>query len=255
VEKLLSRLDADVSVETHVVEGLNAARDTVLLTANGSASAILSGQQTVLNLLSRLCGIATLTREYVREVAGTRVKIRDTRNTAPGMRLLEQYAIRMGGGVHHRAGLFDAIVLRGEHIAAAGGIKAALDQAHSHSSRLMNPAELTAYEATGTMPSDAQGSSLPIQIEVRDTNELSEALSAGADSVLLSATTAQEVKRLVEYARGIRENCVIEISGDIALGDARSYAESGADFLSPHALTTAARWARLSMLVDGLQEK
>ena len=254
-EKILGRLDADVAVELRVAEGQSVLRGAALATVNGNAAAILTGERTLLNLLSDLCGIATLTRKYVRQIEGTRARIRDSRNTIPGLRLLEQYAIRAGGGTHHHAGLFDAIVLTHAHIIAAGGIKAALDQAHSHASRLMNPLELTAYEATGTIPADTDRMSLPIQVEIGNEEELCEALSAGAESILLVDTESQQAARLVAAARGIRPGCLVEMSGDISLTDARTYAETGVDYLAPHALTTAAASAKLQLLVDRRQEK
>jgi len=255
VEKILSRFAADVAVELHVAEGQSVSRDAVLATVNGNAAAILTGERTLLNLVSRVCGIATLTRAYTRQIEGTRARIRDSRNTIPGLRLLEHYGIHIGGGTHHRAGLFDAIVLAHGHIIAASGIKAALDQAHSHASRLMNPLELTAYEATGTIPAETDGMSLPIQIEIGNEEELREALSAGAQSILLADTEPQQAAQLVAAARRIRPDCLAEISGDISLTDARTYAETDADYLSPRALTTAAASAKLQVLVDRRQEK
>ena len=255
VEKIFGRLDPDISVELHVSDGHRIADKALLATVNGNAGAILTGGQTVVNLLSHLCGIATLTSEYVSRIAGMRTMIRDTRVTSPGLRGLEQYAIRAGGGVHHRRGLFDAVVLTNDHIGVAGGIKAALDQAHSHASRLMNPLELTAYEATGTIPTDTSASSLPIQVEIRNETELREALSVGAESIQLSEITPRQVGELVSIAREIRRDCVVEVSGDISLGDVRVYAEAGVDYLSPQALSSDAPRASLRLLVDSPREK
>jgi nicotinate-nucleotide pyrophosphorylase (carboxylating) len=253
VERIFSRLDAEVCVELQVMDGQKVAHDTNLATLNGNAGAILSGERTVLNVLSRLSGIATLTREYVDRIAGTGAKIRDTRVTTPGLRQVEQYAIQMGGGAHHHAGQFDAIVVTRAHVAAAGGVKAALDQVHSHASRLMNPLALSAYEATGTMPAEMECSSLPIQIEVGGEAELREALSAGAESILLMEMTAHKTRELVEVARGLRSDCVIEFGGDISVVDAIAYAETGVDYVAPRALTAGAPWARLRLLVDAFQ--
>ncbi len=255
VEKVFGRLDADISVELRAVDGESVRRGAVLAILNGNAGAILSGEQTVVNVVSRLCGIATLTREYAGQIAGTQARIRDTRGTTPALRALEQYAIRMGGGVHHRAGLFDGIVLTHARVAAAGGIKPALDQAHSCGSRLMNPQAISAYEAVGDVPDETASNSLPVQIEIGSEAELREALSAGAESVLLTDMAPLEAIRLAALARSIRSDCVIEISGDISLAGARAYAQAGVDYLSPRALTAAAPWASLRMLVDGPQEK
>jgi len=250
VERILSRLDPDVSVELQAVDGQCVSRDANLATLNGNAGAILSGEQTVLNMLSRLSGIATLTREYAERIVETRAKIRDTRATTPGLRQIEQYAIRLGGGTHDHAGLFDAIVVTRAHVAAAGGVKVALDQAHSHASRLMHPLALSAYEATGTMPAEMEASSLSIQIEVGSEAELREALSAGAESILLREMTAGKTGELVQVARALRADRVIEYCGDISVVDAIAYAETGVDYLAPRALTAAVPWARLRLLVD-----
>ena len=255
VEKILSRLDANVLVELMASEGQRVASGTVIAAANGNAGALLTSEQTLLNLLSRLCGIATLTREYVRKIEGTRARVRDSRLTRPGLRRLEQYAIRVGGGVHHRAGPFEGILVRQAHIAVAGGIQSALDQAHSYASRMMNLSALSAYEATGMMPGEIESTSLSIQIEIGNEAEVHEAISAGAESIFLAATTERETGRLVAAARALRADCVIEISGEIALSEARGYAETGADYLSPGAITAAAPWAKMSLLVDSAREK
>jgi len=206
-----------------------------------------------LNFLGRLCGIATLTHLFVEQLAGTRAKIRDTRKTTPGLRQLEKYAVRMGGGTNHRVGLYDAILLKENHIALAGGVKAALDRANSYASSQMSPRSTTAYEAVGQPPSPNEAGSLSIQIEVRDEDELREALGAGAEAVLLDNMTPEQARACVQIARGIRPDCVVEISGGITLANARAYAETGADYLSSGALTHSAPHADLSLLVDSLE--
>jgi nicotinate-nucleotide pyrophosphorylase (carboxylating) len=179
--------------------------------------------------------------------------MRDTRKTTPGLRLLEKYAVKMGGGANHRIGLYDAILLKENHIALAGGVKAALDQAHSYASSHMSPRATTAYEAVGQIPSHSEAASLPIQIEVRNAAELREALSAGADAVLLDNMTPDQARACVQIARSIRPDCIVEISGGITLANARAYAETGADYLSSGALTHSAPNANMSLLVDSLQ--
>jgi len=255
VERILSRMDTDVSVEAQCEEGQKVSQGTSLLRLSGNAGAILSASQTVLNFLSRLSGIATLTHAYVEQVRGTRGRIGHTRETTPGLRPLEQYAVQVGGGARRHGSLFDAIVLREPHTELSGGIKAALDRAHSHASTLLNPAALTAYEATGTLPSGSGAASLPIQIQVCDESELREALAAGAESFLLVDVPPSEVRRLAEIAHGERKDCTVEVTGDIAVPEARAYAEAGADYIAPARLISSAPPARVRVLVDSLREK
>ncbi len=255
VERIFERLDAEMDVELCAREGQVVKSGDVLARLSGKAGALLTGERTALNFVGRLSGIATLTRWFVEQLEGTRAKIRDTRKTTPGLRLLEKYAVKMGGGTNHRIGLYDAILLKENHIALAGGVKAALDQAHAFVSARMKPRAMTAYEAVGTVPSAAESDSLPIQIEVRDETELRGAIGAGAESVLLDNMTPEEARRCVEIVRSQRADCVVEISGGITLENVRSYAESGADYVSAGALTHSAAAADISLLVDRVKEK
>jgi nicotinate-nucleotide pyrophosphorylase (carboxylating) len=200
-----------------------------------------------------LSGIATLTHRFVERLAGTNAKIRDTRKTTPGLRTLEKYAVRMGGGTNHRIGLYDAILLKENHITLAGGVTAALDQAHAYASSRMSPRETTAYEASVGPRDGSASASLPIQIEVRNEQELREALEAGAEAVLLDNMTPEAAGRCVKRARTLRRDCVVEISGGITIENARAYAETGADFLSSGALTHSAPAVDLSLLVDTIE--
>jgi len=161
--------------------------------------------------------------------------------------------VKKGGGTNHRIGLYDAILLKENHVALAGGVKQALDQAHSYAAMHYKPDALTAYEEA--VPSRACDTMLPIQIEVRDESELREALSVGAEAVLLDNMTPAEAKRCVELARELRRECVVEISGGITLENVRAYAETGADFLSSGTLTHSAPAANLSLLVDSIEDK
>src|SRR4029077_21207222 len=123
-------------------------KGTVLLHLQGRARAILTGERTALNFLGRLCGIATALHHFVEKIQGTRARIRDTRKTTPGLRLLEKYAVKMGGGTNHRIGLYDAVLLKENHIALAGGVKQALGQAHAFTALQARPSAMTAYEET-----------------------------------------------------------------------------------------------------------
>ncbi len=250
VERVFLALDPKMNFERRAAEGHSVQKGNDVLRLSGKASAILSGERTALNFLGRLSGIATITHEFVERIAGTGAKIRDTRKTTPGMRLLEKYAVRMGGGTNHRIGLFDAILLKENHIALAGGVKAALDKAHSFASLRMDQRAMTAYEAVGAMPLETEANSLPIQIEVRNESELREALSAGAESVLLDNMSPDEARHCVGIVRKVRPDCIVEISGGITLANARAYAETGVDYLSSGALTHSAPNADFSLLVD-----
>jgi nicotinate-nucleotide pyrophosphorylase (carboxylating) len=252
-EIVFHTLDPQMKLERHAEEGQLVHKGHDLLHLDGKASAILTGERTALNFLGRLSGIATLTHQFVERLAGSRAKMRDTRKTTPGLRLLEKYAVKMGGGANHRIGLYDAILLKENHIALAGGVKAALDQAHSYTSSHVSPRATTAYEAVGQIPSHSEAASLPIQIEVRNAAELREALSAGAAAVLLDNMTPDEARACVQIARSVRPDCIVEISGGITLANARAYAETGADYLSSGALTHSAPNADMSLLVDSFQ--
>jgi nicotinate-nucleotide pyrophosphorylase (carboxylating) len=252
-ERVFRSLDPEIKIEPRVQDGNLAAKGTVLLHLDGRARAILTGERTALNFLGRLSGIATMVHHFVERIQGTRARIRDTRKTTPGLRLLEKYAVKAGGGTNHRIGLYDAILLKENHIALAGGVKQALDQAHSYAALHSKPDALTAYEEA--VPSRATDTVLPIQIEVRDERELREALSAGAESVLLDNMTPAKAKQNVELARNLRPECVVEISGGITLDNVHAYAETGADFLSSGTLTHSAPAANLSLLVDSIEDK
>src|ERR1700756_1395953 len=252
-ERVFLTLDAEMQMEQRVQEGAVVPKGDVLLHLNGKARAILTGERASLNFLGRLCGIATVVHQFVEKIAGTRARIRDTRKTTPGLRLLEKYAVKTGGGTNHRIGLYDAILLKENHIALAGGVKAALDQANAYAALHAKPSALKAYEEA--VPARATDTVLPIQIEVRDERELHEALSAGAESVLLDNMTPAEARQCVTIARSLQPECIVEISGGITLENVRAYAETGADFLSSGSLTHSAPAANLSLLVDSIEDK
>jgi nicotinate-nucleotide pyrophosphorylase (carboxylating) len=254
VQLVFHEIDPAMKVEFLARDGDCVEQPRDVVRCQGRARAILAGERTALNFLAHLSGIATLTRRFVEKLAGTKTKIRDTRKTTPGLLMLEKYAVRMGGGTNHRIGLFDAILLKENHIALAGGVKAALDKAHTYSSSQISPRAMSAYEAmAGATP--GENSSLSVQIEVRDERELRNALEAGAQAVLLDNMKPDEARRCVEIVRGMQKDCVVEISGGITLENAREYAETGADFLSSGALTHSAPAADFSLLVDRLEDK
>ncbi|HWZ98819.1 MAG TPA: carboxylating nicotinate-nucleotide diphosphorylase [Candidatus Dormibacteraeota bacterium] len=247
-------LDPTMQIEFRAQESEFVPKSRDLLHLDGSARAILTGERTALNFLAHLSGIATLTHKFVEQLAGTKTRIRDTRKTTPGLRLLEKYAVKMGGGTNHRIGLYDAVLLKENHIALAGGVKQALDQAHAYTALHARPAAMTAYEETEP-PSRTLGTPLPVQIEVRNLDELRQAVEAGADSVLLDNMTVAEAREAAELAKSLRASVLVEISGGITLENARAYAETGADFLSSGSLTHSAPAADLSLLVDSIVDK
>ena len=254
-EKIFRALDPEMRITCPHNDGSFVEPGAEIVRMNGNACAILTGERTTLNFLAHLCGIATLTRRFVEQLAGTRTRIRDTRKTTPGLRALEKYAVKTGGGSNHRFGLYDAILLKENHIALAGGIKEALDRAHTHTSpKVPPPRTASAYDAAGLDPEVVGPGPLAVQIEVRDQKELVEALRAGAEAVLLDNMTPERAADCVKIARRIRAECVIEISGGITLDNARAYAETGADFLSSGMLTHSAPAATLSLLVDNSEE-
>ena len=215
--RVFQTLDPAAAVEPLVEEGSASSRRPVAVARlEGPARAILTGERTALNLLGRLSGIATLTSRYVGTVAGTRAKILDTRKTTPGLRALERYAVRCGGGANHRFGLHDAILLKENHLRIAGGIGKAT-------------AALAARNGTF------------LEVEAETLDEVREAIEAGVDRILLDNMTVEEVRRAVELAAG---RVPLEASGGITLENVRAYAETGVDFISVGALTHACPLAR-----------
>jgi nicotinate-nucleotide pyrophosphorylase (carboxylating) len=183
------------------------------LVLRGSVRGLLTAERTALNLLCHLSGVATATAAWVSEVDGTGCRIRDSRKTLPGLRLLQKYAVRCGGGVNHRMGLGDAVLIKDNHIVAAGSVTAALEAARAH--------------AAG----------LPCEVEVDTLEQLSEALAAEADEVLLDNFTPEDCARAVRVRDELSPKTRLEASGGLKLHNARAYAESGVDFLAVGGLT------------------
>ncbi|MFQ5927212.1 MAG: carboxylating nicotinate-nucleotide diphosphorylase, partial [Terriglobia bacterium] len=212
--RVFELLDPNASFLALVPEGAMVSRGHRLAEVRGDARALLKGERVALNFLQRLSGIATLTRRYVSRIAGTKAKILDTRKTAPGLRLLERYAVRVGGGSNHRMGLYDAILIKENHAELAGGIAEAVRRARS-----------------------TYGHHHPIQAEVRDEAELRAALEAGADALLLDNMAPAQVKLGVEVVAG---RAWVEASGNIRVENVRAYADTDVDYISVGALTHSA---------------
>lgn len=203
------------SVEIEVGEGEVARRGRRLAVVDGSLAVTLTGERLLLNLVQHLCGIATETRRYVQAVAGTRAAIVDTRKTLPGMRLLQKYAVRCGGGRNHRFGLDDGVLVKDNHVAACGSVAAAVRAARA-----------------------AVPHSLRVEVECDRLSQVDEALRAGADAILLDNMTPAEVRAAV---RRIDGRAIVEVSGGVNLDTVRAYAESGADLVSVGRLTHSVR--------------
>lgn len=220
-DAVFRRIDAAVQVDWQVAEGQRAVAGTTLCTLSGAARSLLTGERTALNFLQMLSAVATATRAYVDAVAGTRAAILDTRKTLPGLRVAQKYAVEIGGGMNHRMGLYDAILIKENHIAAAGGVTLAL-------------------EAAARVP----GPRLWVQIEVETLDQLREALSAGATMILLDNMTPSQMREAVEITAG---RAKLEASGGITLANVREIAETGVDRISIGALTKDIDAVDLSM--------
>jgi nicotinate-nucleotide pyrophosphorylase (carboxylating) len=191
-----------------------------------NARVMLSCERVMLNFLQRLSGIATLTRQFVDAVSGTKAAILDTRKTVPGLRTIDKYGVRCGGGHNHRLDLSDGVLIKNNHIALAGGIAPVLERAHRN-----------------------RRGEQPIEIEVRSPRELEEAIEYGAEAILLDNMPVDEVRRAVERCGRANRRIPLECSGGITLENVRAYAETGVDYISVGALTHSARAADMSLRV------
>ena len=217
-------LEPAVRVEARKRDGECCAAGEEIATVFGSARALLVGERTALNFLQRLSGIATRARRFV-EAAGGRITILDTRKTTPTLRVLEKYAVRAGGATNHRIGLFDAILIKDNHIRLAGGVAAAVERARAH-----RPG-------------------LPVEIEAETLEQVDEALAAGAETILVDNMSADQIRTAVARARG---RAKIEISGGVTLERIAELAATGADFVSVGALTHSAPATDISFEIEPL---
>jgi valyl-tRNA synthetase len=228
-ERIFRQLDSALKVTAHFQDGAWVPAGSVVAEIEGGARAILTGERTALNFLAHLSGIATLTKRFAAELRDTKTQLRDTRKTTPLYRRLEKYAVRTGGGTNHRFGLSDGVLIKENHIAAAGSVAEAIRHAR---------------EA-------ARERGLTVEVEVRNRKELREALAAGADEILLDNMGPATAARMVALARQERPECRVEISGGVTLRNIRAYGRAGADFISVGTLTHSAPAADFSLLVEG----
>ncbi len=223
-EECFRQVDPSVAFRALVAEGEAFTVGTHLAEVTGPARALLSAERVALNFLQRLCGVATLTREFVDRVAGTRARIVDTRKTTPGLRLLEKRAVRAGGGHNHRFALYDGVLLKDNHIAVAGGVAAAVAAARA-----------------------AAPHTLRIEVEVTSLQQLTEALAAGADVVLLDNMPLEQMEEAVAFAVG---RVIVEASGGINLDNVAAVAGTGVDLISIGALTHSAKAVDISLELE-----
>lgn len=219
--RVFSRLDPEIIVECKYHDGDVVPRGQDICIVKGSMRGILSGERTALNFLQRLSGIATLTRKYVEKTDSSKVRVLDTRKTTPGLRILEKYAVRKGGGFNHRFGLFDGILIKDNHIAAAGSISKAV------------------AKIKAGVPH-----TLRIEVEVEDIEGVEEAMAAGADAILLDNMSVKEMREAVSIAGG---RVLLEASGGITLESIEEISKIGIDLISVGAITRSARSVDISL--------
>jgi len=216
----------DVVSHPEIFDGVRVHKGQVLAVIRHNAQVLLSCERVILNLMQHLSGIATLTRQYVDAIQGTKARVLDTRKTVPGLRALEKYAVLCGGGTNHRLDLSSGILIKNNHISLGGGLRTAL---------------------TNALEKRKPGNR--VQVEVRTQKELEEALECGGEAILLDNMPPAQVKSAVERIRKEERWIPIEASGGIVLENIRAYAEAGADFISVGALTHSAKAADISMSI------
>ena len=223
-KEVFHRFDPDMLVEVFMGDGSHVKVGDVAMIVSGRVRSLLQTERLMLNIMQRMSGIATMTHRYVERLEGTHTHVLDTRKTTPGMRMLEKQAVKIGGGVNHRIGLFDMILLKDNHVDFAGGIEAAITRCHEYL--------------------NSKGKDLKIEIEVRNFDELERVLRrGGVDRIMLDNFTVDDTRKAVEMVAGRYET---ESSGGITLDTLRDYAEAGVDFISVGALTHSVKGLDMS---------
>ncbi|MFH1197707.1 MAG: carboxylating nicotinate-nucleotide diphosphorylase [bacterium] len=225
-ERVFKKLDPDIKWKYFYSDGAKVEADSIIAEFEGSYRALLSGERTALNFLQRMSGIATTTSRYVECLKGLNTKLLDTRKTVPGNRMLDKYAVSIGGGTNHRIGLFDMVLIKNNHITVAGGITKAIQSIKSKIHAAMK-----------------------IEVETKDINEVKEALGAGADIIMLDNMTLEQMKEAVKFIDG---NVMVEASGNITIDNVRSVAETGVDYISTGAITHSIKAMDISLYVVSL---
>lgn len=228
VEEVFKILDDNVSVEILADEGMKVKKGDIVAKLHGRTRSLLTGERVAVNILQHLSGVATITEKYVAKIKGLNAKVVDTRKTFPGMRFMEKYAVKMGGGKNHRFGLYDGILIKDNHIEAVGGIENALAKATE--GRYMSR----------------------IEIEVESIKELKEALAGNADIIMLDNMSLKDIREAVKIAKG---KVTLEVSGNVSLENIREIAETGVDTISVGALTHSAPAVDISMKIVKSEEE
>jgi nicotinate-nucleotide pyrophosphorylase (carboxylating) len=217
-EEVFVTLDPQQQLEAFASDGEEVEAGKVIARTSGFADVLLAGERTALNLLQHLSGVATITREFVRAIEGTNAKIADTRKTTPGLRMLEKYAVLLGGGINHRYGLDDGICIKANHAGIAGGLAATVKSAR-----------------------EAIGHVHMIAVEVTSKSEAMEAIESGANVLVVDGLAASELGELITAARSLSAQVTVEISGAITLENVRAFAEAGPNLIRVDALTQSVK--------------
>ncbi len=229
-ELVFAIVDPTVKFEAHAIEGKKVEAGTIIAVAEGSTHSILRAERLALNLMQRLSGIATKTRMYVEAIEGTKVRLTDTRKTTPGHRLLEKYAVRIGGGYNHRFGLFDAVMIKDNHIEASGGIEAAVKSARAGIPHTMK-----------------------IEVEVETQAQVEQAIQAKADIIMLDNMNSTEMQKFVILIKSKAPHALIEASGGVTLETIKDIALTGVDIISVGGLTTSIQGLDISLDLNDIK--
>lgn len=224
--KVFEKFDPTLKMTVFINDGAHVKPGDIAFVVEGKVRSLLQTERIMLNIMQRMSGIATQTARYQSRLEGLKTKVLDTRKTTPGMRMLEKDAVRIGGGSNHRIGLFDMILIKDNHVDFAGGITNAIDAAKKYCKE--------------------NGKDLKIEIEVRNEDEIRQALAAGVDRIMLDNFTPQRTRQAVALIRGINPSVEIESSGGITLDTLRDYGECGVDFISVGALTHSVKGLDMS---------